>query len=403
MRILNVYKYLVLGFVALSSIFWLPGINEQYIAIAKNGMLIFIAIFIALFTTSSKVILNNLYTSLIKCGLYYWLSLFIVIITVNLFSSNDAITPYFEILYIIFLLTAFSLYFLIGGSFSKVVIACTVPSIIFVLLIFITLFSPLNINTPDIGGSPLFSQIGFNVSRTGWSIGLAMLFISCLTVLLDKGGISKNYIIFAMAIIIVGQIISTGRGGLLCSLVGLAYFITINDNKRLKWSLVLCLSLLLFWVVNNISLFYEMMRLDRIAEGGDVSAGRFDHYSTSLDYLIHTNFIPLGTNSYFHYFQQNGILGEGGAVYMKVHNLWLGELMQYGLLFIAIKMFWLVSIFNKINKSHGVFLLIGLLPTLFEPTVIFSTISNYSLWWLLCAYLIVGEKNMGLKSSEFTK
>lgn len=218
-----------------------------------------------------------------------------------------------------------------------------------------------------------FADIGFNLSRTGWSASLG-LFVPIL--FLNRS--SRQGLLLAIPMVL-SQYICGGRGGLVASA---AAILIILWKRREKALLVLLLFCAVALIQTNYDEFAGAMRLDRLDGGANAlnsfSAGRIESYVLALEI-----------------FQQNWLTGIGyGQMDLSrqlgcedVHNAFLLLTTEMGLfvaplflgLFILVRPLFKPTRTSDIPPLAPIAALVLLMSV--EPSVLFKSFQNSFGFW----------------------
>ncbi|WP_176012075.1 O-antigen ligase [Victivallis sp. Marseille-Q1083] len=229
--------------------------------------------------------------------------------------------------------------------------------------------------------SPPLYVTGFGIGRTGWSTGLSQ-FIGLSLIFFNKppSGI-KGYIkvIILVSPIVIVQLLSGGRGGIVASWIAILFILFINSKNGLKSIIIsLVITCILGYIIWDNQSFFRL-------DNSDISSNRLEQYQIFLTYFQLDNILlGLGVNAY-----QNM-----GFVY-NFHNTWVRLLFETGLWgmgysFIIFLIIYKAFINNKSLYDKRFFfifpcLIAGFISSLFEPTPIFTGLT-WQFWWF-CAGL----------------
>lgn len=366
------------SFVGLAPVYWFFSLSVTTISLAKYGLLGSLLLF-ALFSLFGA---SNLRVS-VRLISYREIGLLLLIATlVNLINLNAGYEYIWPLAYIAILQIVSAVYFSSGGRLAPIVYVAAVIVATTCLYAIADRLLGLGMVTPLESGERVFIA-GFNDSRTGWSIGLAMNTL-LFTYFVLRHPTSKLSVplLFLIGLVVFAQLISGGRSGLLTSLLCVFYLMFRTSRRGAYIFLIGLAAAGLFFVYQFFELIIVILRIDRLQASGDFSAGRLEQYVLAWQYLMETSFVPQGSGVYQDYFVAKGSV-------LRMHNVWVGFLLEFGLLFVAVLAYWVlrpIALLRAIDRDLAALLFIGLVPTLFEPSVIFVVITNYVAWWVLFNY-----------------
>lgn len=361
--------YLFAIYAPLSIVYWLPRFEYiSYLKILLIGMFCF------------SVFLKGRYSrkAFLESVLLFTLAIIAIVPSIFL-SSTASIGDFIQNIFIV------SIFYLCSSSMNKFndrIIVKVINSICYCVLLICLVFlygvfignfdAYLPLNDPY----TYFRNTGFNLSRTGWSVSLA-LFTPLFFV--ERKSTTACLMIIPL---FFSQIISGGRGGMLATLICvILIFIYRREFKLLSWSMIL-LGIIIY---ANYDTLYSLLRLERLsgAVGGlnSFSAGRLDSYVQSV--LIFGSHPVFGIG--YGNLDLTEILG-----FQLVHNSLLLIITELGLfsIFLIIPMVFIVFSIRSMGRNHRVPKYIPLLVVFFlmmiEPSVLFRSFQNSFGFW---AYL----------------
>ena len=261
-------------------------------------------------------------------------------------------------------------------------------SIVMIPLCLITIGDWLGgIGLRSFDGSQRLHAVGFSTTRTGWSSGLACMSVFMVWRFLETSSKGKYVFIFCALLLMLSQLSSGGRGGLLGSVLGsLALLVYYRKFAVIMMGATMAV---VFVIVMQDELRTHL-RIDRIGDSSqkvDFTSGRAEQYGLAFD-LIETPrelFFGLGPKGYEAEFKRIGIGFE-------IHNVWLRLFVEYGVLLpVCILGFIVNSVLAYLRKNKKVtgaagpviILMAGMIPTVVEPNAIVFSYQNYLLWWWL--------------------
>jgi teichuronic acid biosynthesis protein TuaE len=187
-------------------------------------------------------------------------------------------------------------------------------------------------------------------------------------------------------------IITNGsRGGFLCILIGLVYFIfkyfKFGSSSKMNIFIFVCITILLIIKYSN-SIFFLLFY--RIESAGFKDESRNEIYENGIEMLLDYNLLGVGSGNFQTVMNKNFIIETAAA-----HNLFLEILVQYGIFIFIGFIILLIRIFNRnkhVDKFSNYIVLLGLYT--FPIAVIIN--SNYldvvNTWVYLSSLLIIGDK-----------
>lgn len=355
----------------LSIVYWLP--NLEYIHYLK-------ALFIGVFCFS--VLLKGRYDRKALLKSMIFVTFAIIAILPSIFSSSTVtIVDYFQNIFIIglYFFCSFSLSHLRSDYVIKIVnIICYGILIICLAFLYGVFVGDFDAYLPLDDPYTYFRNTGFNLSRTGWSISLA-LFTPFFFI--ERKSATACLMIIPL---FFSQIISGGRGGMLATLMCVALILVYRrDLKLLSWSMII----LGIAIYINYDFLYSLLRLERLSGsvGGlnRFSAGRLDSYVQSVVILTSHPILGIGYGN----LDLTDIVG-----FQLVHNSVLLIITELGLfsIFLIAPMLFIVFSIRSIGRKYRVPKYIPLLVLFFlmmiEPSVLFRSFQNSFGFW---AYLSI--------------
>ena len=300
---------------------------------------------------------------------------------------------------------------LLGFNAHKIFVASAVLISSFCLLaVYSKYFGLPAFSGPAEYDADVLWKSGFGAVRTGWSNGVA-LYVPILASLLFLDSRFK-FALFIKAVSLIGitsvlasQVISSGRAGLLASLMGLTFLFLGRGGKRY---LVLFGVSAIVLVILKLDYFVEQLRFvlhpDVQSSGSvlnDISTGRFYGAIAAIE---------KGT--------QSPLFGHGFGNFTfgttEIHNLWLKFFVEAGVflplvlaLIVAkiLKITWrkkkLIKSFSVNSslstyeiatiRSYEAIIYMGILISMLEPRALLGAYQVSALWWCVAGF-IVGYK-----------
>lgn len=405
-------------YLSLGPVYWLPYIGEDMLGIIK-------AVLIGLCVISSVVLAiqkNELSFPKGQFGIIGYVA--IVFISVpGFFQAGDidiVIRRFMDINYGFITLWSIYLYYICtGGKTFPFTFACSILSLLCILIISSSLAHMPDWRPPAIFKNYHLSDAGFGALRTGWSNGISFftvaMFFSAIKIKLTTT--NKQYFKSGFkALTIVGaQLVVAGRAGLLASITGMFIVFWKSAPKMAKYTMpVLVLAALIAVVVEgNLD---KHLRLNRLETGknSELSMDKLDHFSagriTTYMYGIDK---WLESPLFGHGFGQVDVI-KGH----EIHNLWLRLLAEAGP---ALPIFFFLGIVNiirhaiKVTKNTqiedkqeqtkliilSVIVLQGLLISFLEPRMLLGSFQNCAIWWAACGAALASTQK--LKNAQNNK
>lgn len=236
-------------------------------------------------------------------------------------------------------------------------------------------------------------DLDINAARSNLSVWLALGIPYVIYAIRSH----KAILIISITTIVIAQIAIGGRNGILVS------FLIISFSMFRQWKsmlpfLIIALPVSLFIIYE---LFYYQLRLDRldginirdidIAALDYISAGRIGQYIWSIDQIISSPFFGKGFDASFY----NNF---------PVHNMYLRVLVEGGIFMLAMVMYIPIKSLANYNSKFKLefftirLVIVGsLLAAMFEPYLIFGTLSYSLVFWVSIVYSIALKPSTQLK------
>jgi hypothetical protein len=387
----NKFLNCFIGFyIGISSIYWFPGLSVESLRNFKYivySLIVLIGILL-LPTLRNKNIPKGIF------GIWGLLLLPVLYLPSILLSEQEVMSDVF-LNCLSFYLFIWLLFILFNNSKLDLSLISTI--IINIIIFFVTLHIAISLFYSDITIPPqkvsyiTFQDIGFNLSRTGWSNGLALFIPFCF---LFKNGL-KRWIFIGL--IVYSQFLSGGRTGLLASLF--IIFLYYYMNKALG-KIAFIFSIIGLLILNNLNFISEKLRFDRLETGyGDDSLNQFSSdrivgYKYGLEQWLDFPIFGKGIKN---------VNIEAIAFVDEIHNFWIKTIAESGLVVFSFYVVFVYLIFKKIrnigiknNIYYLTFLLIlaGLIETMFEPNALFGSFQNSAVWWLGVAVILFNSNKI---------
>ncbi len=235
-----------------------------------------------------------------------------------------------------------------------------------------------------------FQDTAFNVSRTGWSNGLALFIPLCFIL---KSNFKRWVFITLM---IYSQFLTGGRSGLLASTVVILIYLIMNKSISKTIFIFSIVSLLIFL---NIDIVYERLRINFLSGGiqeeslNNFSSDRVVGYIYGIQQWLDSPFFGNGLKN---------VNIQKVAFVDEIHNFWIKTLSESGIFVCLFYIFFIIMLFIKSYKIIGrqhyklIFTLVlfsGIVETMFEPRVLFDAFQNSAVWWFGVAVILAYSYN----------
>ena len=261
-----------------------------------------------------------------------------------------------------------------------------------------------------------FRSTGFGAGRTGWANALSLYVpIALAVVLLDKRRAGKA--LASLVAIVMAQVVSGGRAGLLLSLFSIALFVALCGSRRMRAVVVTLvviatLTILLSGALRGIAVLAaaDQLRL------GD-ARGRVTFQL--LDAL--TSYRPRGYVAAVELVAERPLAGYGFDSVripvptldhdVEIHNVWLKFAVYCGVLFPLYLLFMVLAVIRPairtarasedsnrrtVVTAYSLVLLSGVGITLVEPAALVGSFQNSALWWGVAGSVLAVASGMSL-------
>lgn len=371
--------------IALGPVFWFPIIGK--VIIIKAALTIIVSI---VFFSNKKNKLFNVN-----------LSLLLLIFILYFFAINNYNATFYQIIVNVYfdLLIAWLL-FSIGQSvdsffFRKIIVISLFIVVIYCIVFFRVVYSngilyfPLEY-APTLSNGIIamipFSESGWGFGRTQWSTCLSV-FIPCIFFLKDK----LKLFLCCFAIIFAVQLISSGRGGILASLLSVSFLSYYQSKNKCLFFFFFSMALFVFTLFfHYFSDFYRLSG-DNLTE---ITAYRNLQWEVLPQVIENLPFWGFGD------FGGSSIL-EGYGVNELFHNSFIRIILGYGFAGICETIIVLLIIIQCMKNFQGKgccyekriaggILFAGFVCSFTEPTPIIVS-SYWFIWWFSAGFLFKKE------------
>lgn len=254
--------------------------------------------------------------------------------------------------------------------------------------------------------SASFTDAGFSSGRSAWSDSLALYLPSTLLLLTAKTSQKfvrpRVFFILMAGIILVSQIASGGRAGMLVSLFTIVAFMLVRSVRQMM-RVFIAVGVLGAVTLVPLEFWISHLRLDRLSSSelsltnlNAFSANRMKNYSLAVESIREQPFSGYGMGQVL-------MATDLGEV-LEVHNLWLRLAVESGiflpLFFLAmicaaLCKLWQPTLRTPKNRDDrivvfvlGLILLGGIAVSLFEPRAIIGTFQKTAVWWAAMGTLL---------------
>lgn len=260
----------------------------------------------------------------------------------------------------------------------------------------------------------VFWSTGFHGSRTGWSIVLSEFVPFSLLFILPKNNkkLSLKHLtlfLFILIPIVGAQIICMGRGGLLGSMISI-FIILYKVFSRKILILFVGLSFFLFNSFAN-QIFFALRISDedgRKQSLEDISSSRDKLIKQAPELIINSLLFGNGYKGSSITNDENIIRSDEKS--QEIHNVFIRIFVDHGVIFGSIIMFFLFQIILNCIKilrlnEPPVLMIIscciiisGIVSANFEPNTIFGNFQNLPLWWVSVGFVLFYKSNSKIVS-----
>ena len=263
-----------------------------------------------------------------------------------------------------------------------------------------------------------FTATGFGAGRTGWANALSLYVPIALAVLLSDRSRRRTAIV-SLVIIVMAQVVSGGRTGLLLSLFSAAGFVVLCGSTKLR-AVVLTIVLIgtLLVVMSTAARGFaavtatSQLRLDNL--GGRTTFALLDAltsyrlrgYVTALELIPERPFVGHGLGSVRIYVPS--LVNE-----VEIHNVWLKFAVYCGVLFPLFLLCMVARIFivsmravrtiadrrgRVVATAYLFVVLTGFGITMVEPAALVGAFQNSALWWGVAGSVLAMQMRASLSS-----
>ena len=258
-----------------------------------------------------------------------------------------------------------------------------------------------------------FRSTGFGAGRTGWANALSLYVpIALAVVRLDKRKARRA--LMSLVAIVMAQVVSGGRAGLLLSLFSIAVFVILCGSRRVRAVVVtlvviVTLIVLLSGALRGIAALAAADQL-RLGDGRGrvtfevldaLTSYRLRGYVTAVELIAERPLAGYG-------FESVRIPVPTLDHDVEIHNVWLKFAVYCGVLFPLYLLFMVVSVMRPairtarkredrkrqtVVTAYSLVLLSGFGVTMVEPAALVGAFQNSALWWgIVGAVLAVHTK-----------
>lgn len=371
-RILN---NMLVAYCAIAIIYWLPGFSD----LRLYKLLLICLISLSTFTLIDFRVNRGIVKALLF-GTVLWV--FSKLSTFFWSTSSVIIEEIFDFIILLTFIITSSLLATKNIRRDYIINLPTIAISLFTTLhLFGVFFLHFNDYIPIKDGYTTFKEIGFNLSRTGWS--------SSLSFFVPLFFLRKNKIVAILLLIpvIASQVLCAGRGGLIASIITI-YFVLFRSRK---WNALLLISVIAGILIYKFSdIIFLSMRMNRLSSGsGDslnsFSAGRLESYKIGLGMFLDNPVFGLGAN--------NADISSMVSYSVKdIHNVFVKNLVEAGIFGISYIIYALGCIYLLIKKTVRnrevlnyalATLTTGIILMNLEPNSVFGSFQNSIGFWYM--------------------
>lgn len=412
---------LVAGYIAFAGIYWLPGVSHVLISQAKVALFAILVgigfLRLKLYTTMQR----NIFLLLGIGSLSSWLANYASTdMETAISQARNFIEP---LLWLIALFGIRSCAYQL--LFSRLMIGLAVFFLISLYPVGVYVGLVPNYYAPDVFTDATGMNLdkewvlesasiiggGFNGGRTGWGVTVSTTSLLALALLFRGTGAATTQYVIA-ALILVGSMASifvTGaRGGTFALLATVAYGVILARGYQISKIYLLWFVLFLLLSMDVTAALPEKFTRNFDASGdlfsriNSMTTGRFESYAGALKHFAESPLIGKGP--------EDAKVWVNNAQWVSVHNLWLRQLAESGLLVVA-PLLLLTSRFVSIVLAGGnmskaspvsrgqdwpngsLVILCGLIMALAEPSVIIGSFNANAAFWT-AVWMVMREPNM---------
>ena len=246
-----------------------------------------------------------------------------------------------------------------------------------------------------------FRSTGFGAGRTGWANALSLYVpIALASVLIDKRRARKALV--SLVAIVMAQVVSGGRTGLLLSLFSIAVFVVLCGSRRVRAVVVTLvviatLIILLSGTLRGLAVVAAADQL-RLGDGRGrvtfelldaLTSYRLRGYVTAVELIAERPLAGYG-------FESVRIPVPTLDHDVEIHNVWLKFAVYCGVLFPLYLLLMVVAVLRPairtarkrengkqraVVTAYSLVLLSGVGVTMVEPAALVGAFQNSALWW----------------------
>jgi O-antigen ligase len=232
---------------------------------------------------------------------------------------------------------------------------------------------------------------GFNTQSTGWSHGVA-LYVPFLAVVAVTSVRRKATVAIAAAtLIIVGQFIVFGRGGILIAIMGVLVVLAVRYRGRMNWLLVVAVLLL----VPIAAMATGSPEPDPFARSEGLGFEQLDKFSSSRLDLLQRGSAMIADRPLTGYGFGNDWI-KGRAFELQIHVTWLRMTIQGGVAFPIVLLAIVLTVIAQAVRvlrsatrtgdplpilATILVLFGGMVASFIEPSAIIGAFHASALWW----------------------
>lgn len=278
-----------------------------------------------------------------------------------------------------------------GNILQFAIVSATVLALLSAVIVYANIARPRLFFGPNPLGFQAAWVSGFGTLSTGWSHGVA-LFVPFLAVRTASArGRTALIALAGIALIIAGQLIVFGRGGLLISVLSVLAVVAMRLRAEVTWLLVVAMAV----VIPLVILATDAAVPDASQESGGIGFEEVDDFSSNRLELVRQGLAVIAERPLVGYGFGNDRLGIGQAS-LQVHVTWMRMAVQGGLAFPAMLLVIVLIVSRRamlvLRQQVGtddylpllasvLVIFGGITASFVEPNAIMGTFHTSAIWW----------------------
>ncbi len=381
-----------IAYFGVAPVAWLPGISVRMWSFAKMGLFI-VAVVLTWWLARVRRTPGGLVGPM-GLGIVALASVFAMF---QAASYTLAVRRLGELVLAFALLWTIYVYERNFGGFVRIGAWAAVIHAAFGIVVLAAAAGAASFSAPAVFDSHSIVDAGFGGWRTGWSGGVALFVPFALAVGLSRARPEIRLIMLGSVVVtIAGQVTTSGRAGVLVSLVSVLVMIAFRYGWiGFLWSLisVAVISVVSYPFLREHLRFDKLLSLDE-SDIDSFSSGRVSLYEEGLDRIAER---PLVGHGYGNAVKEVG--NPADPILLEIHNLWLRLTAEGGVVFLAALVavsvnvvVWGVRAVRRLVRRGGRVAALpamaclatiggGILVSMFEPNLILGTMHPSTIWW----------------------